>query len=139
MNFTLTGQAGERNDFIEAFEEFCRQRQVPSSVRQAADVALEEHLTNVLNHGFDPGSKPQVVVRLELADNQLEVEVEDTGKSFNPLAAPPVDISLPLEEKPIGGLGVHLMREYMDDLAYARIDNRNVLRMIKRYPPSANT
>lgn len=104
---------------------------MPDSARKAADLALEEHLTNVLNYGFEPGAEKFAVVRLGKSERELEVVVEDAGKPFNPLAAPPVDTSVPLAEKPIGGLGVHLMRQCMDTLAYAREGGMNVLRMVK--------
>jgi len=58
--------------------------------------------------------------------------VEDDGKPFDPTQAPVVDTSLPLEKKPIGGLGIHLIRRAMDEMSYRRQANRNVLRMVKR-------
>ena len=98
----------------------------------AADVALEEHLTNVLNYGYEASAPRRVVVDLKLDNGSLCVDVADDGKPYDPLARPPVDTSLPLEEKPIGGLGVHLMRQFMDELSYAREAGKNVLRMRKR-------
>ena len=102
----------------------------------AADIALEEHLTNVLDYGYEPGAPHRVVVALKVEDGLLCVDVEDDGKPFDPLAVPPVDTSLPLEDKPIGGLGVHLMRQFMDELSYAREAGNNVLRMRKRIGPA---
>lgn len=133
VKFVLSGIVGERRRFVEAFEEFCQTNLVSDAVRQAADLALEEHLTNVLGYGFDPGVTKHASVELDVIDNCLHVEVADTGKPFNPLDAPPVDTSLPLDEKPIGGLGVHLMRQFMDELSYTRADGRNILRMTKRF------
>jgi serine/threonine-protein kinase RsbW len=60
------------------------------------------------------------------------VEVEDDGRPFDPLLVPPPDLTLPLERRPIGGLGIHLIRSLMDEVAYARHDGRNVLKMAKR-------
>jgi anti-sigma regulatory factor (Ser/Thr protein kinase) len=105
---------------------------VPRAVMNAADVALEEHLTNVINYGYEPGAAHHVVVTLQIEGGSLCVNVEDDGKEFNPLTKPPVDTSIPLAEKPIGGLGVHLMRQFMDELSYARESDKNVLRMKKR-------
>ena len=133
MKFVLSGVAGERRRFVEAFEDFCRAHLVPDAARQAADLALEEHLTNVLAYGFDPGVARHASVQLDVVENCLHVEVADTGKPFNPLDTPPVDTSLPLDEKPVGGLGVHLMRQFMDELSYTRADGRNILRMTKRF------
>lgn len=105
---------------------------IPAAARQAADLAIEEHLTNVLSHGYEPGVTPRIVIRMETDADWLRVDVEDNGKPYDPLTTPPVDTSIPLEEKPIGGLGVHLMRQCMDELSYAREAGKNVLRMGKR-------
>jgi anti-sigma regulatory factor (Ser/Thr protein kinase) len=136
VQFEFSGKAGERNKFAEVFEGYCREHCVPDSVRQAADLALEEHLTNVLSYGFEPGAEIYAVARLNVANGCLLVEVADKGKPFNPLEVPPVDTTTPLEEKPIGGLGIHLMRHFMDELTYAHDGERNILGMTKRFPPA---
>ena len=136
MQIVLSGQPGERASVARGLEEFCGEQRVPQAVMNAADIALEEHLTNVLGYGYEPGAPHRVVVALKVEDGWLCVDVEDDGKLFDPLAAPPVDTSLPLEDKPIGGLGVHLMREFMDELSHAREGGRNVLRMKKRIGPT---
>ena len=137
MEFILTGQAGERQRFVEAFEAFCRSNDVPDPTRQAADVALEEHLTNVFSYGYKPGMRALVTVRLKVDSDCLKVEVSDNAWAFDPLTVPPVDISVPLEEKPLGGLGLHLIRLNMDELSYERIGETNVFRMAKRFPARA--
>ena len=131
MEFYLTGQQGERGRFVEAFEDFCQRHRVPDFARQAADLALEEHLTNVLAYGFDNGKEPWIAVRLTVKDKALIAQVTDTGKAYDPLSVPPVDAGLTLEDRPIGGLGVHLMRTSMDQLFYSREGQKNVLQMIK--------
>lgn len=133
MEYNLTGQAGERRKFLEAFEEFCRQNCVPDAARKAADLALEEHLTNVLNYGFKDGDQRLISVSLHVENDALYVKVTDTGKAYDPLWRPAVDTSLSLEEKPIGGLGVHLMRQFMDALSYMRDGQTNVLWMTKGF------
>jgi serine/threonine-protein kinase RsbW len=133
VEFILTGEMGERRRFLEEFENFCRQSCVPDSARQAADLALEEHLTNVFNYGFTSGDKSWIRVRLRVSDNALHVNITDTGKAYDPLCAPLADTSIPLEDKQIGGLGVHLMKEFMDELSYEREGRMNVLRMIKEF------
>jgi serine/threonine-protein kinase RsbW len=131
VEFFLTGQPGERERFVDAFEDFCRRNRVPDATRQAADLALEEHLTNVLAYGFTNGEDRWIWVELGVDQDTLLAKVADTGKAYNPLDAPPVDTTLPLEDKPIGGLGVHLMRQMMDEISYARDGRMNVLRMTK--------
>jgi anti-sigma regulatory factor (Ser/Thr protein kinase) len=96
------------------------------------DLALEEHFANLLEHAYPGGGYHQIRVRFARAGNWLEVEVEDDGREFNPLLAPEPDISLPLEERPIGGLGIHLMKQFLDELEYRREGVRNLVRLRKR-------
>jgi anti-sigma regulatory factor (Ser/Thr protein kinase) len=133
VEFILTGKTGERRRFVEEFENFCRKNHVPDSARQAADLALEEHLTNIFNYGFTSSDERWICVRLRADNNALQVKITDTGKAYDPLSAPLADTSIPLDEKPIGGLGVYLMKQFMDELSYEREGPMNVLRMLKGY------
>jgi len=134
LQILLSGQPDERARVVRGLERFCREQRIPSSVERAADLALEEHLANVLGHGYPAGAPHRILVAMKMDGDCLCLEVEDDGKAFDPLAVPPVDTGIPLEDKPIGGLGVHLMRQSMDELSYARVDGKNRLRMRKRVP-----
>lgn len=138
LQIVLSGQPGEREIVVRGLQEFCREWRMPRAVANAADVALEEHLTNVLTYGYEPGAPHRVVVGLKVEGDCLCVDVEDDGKPFDPLATPRADTSLPLEDKPIGGLGVHLMRQFMDELSYVRESGMNILRMTKRFGAPAD-
>jgi serine/threonine-protein kinase RsbW len=100
--------------------------------RPAADlhVAIEEHLTNVINHGYAPGQTGRITVRFLPEPDELRVEIQDDAPPFNPLLIPPVDVAHPIDERSVGGLGVHLMRRLTDQLEYERREpwNRLVLR-----------
>lgn len=135
MEVVLTNKPGDRQRLVAELEAFARQVQLPKAALQAADLSLEEHLTNVINYGFDDEKIHEIIVRLEIQGDALIVEVFDDGHPFNPLERPEVDTTIPLEEKPIGGLGVHLMRKFMDELDYRREDGRNVFRMRKKLKP----
>ena len=63
---------------------------------------------------------------------ELRVEVEDDGHPFNPLDRPAPDLSKPVNERPIGGLGIYMMRKALDGMDYRRADGKNILVMIKR-------
>lgn len=131
MELILKNKPEEKQRLLPALEEFARQHQLPPKVVQAADLALEEHLTNVLAYAYDDAAPHEIVVRLTLETHRLQIEVEDDGLPFNPLSRTPVDISPPLEEKPIGGLGIHLIRRFMDEVDYRREEGKNILRMRK--------
>jgi anti-sigma regulatory factor (Ser/Thr protein kinase) len=112
-------------------ERFGADQRLPASVVNALNVVLDEAVSNAINHGYDAGVRGAIAVRLRRASDSVEVEVEDDGRPFDPLQAPPPDLTLPLDRRPIGGLGIHLIRNLMDAVSYARQDGRNVLKMAK--------
>lgn len=95
-------------------------------------LAVNEAVTNILLHGYDdqPGA---VGVGIEADNGDLLVRLTDDAPLFDPTAVPPPDISLPLEDRPLGGLGVHMMRQLTDELIYRVTDeDKNELLFIKR-------
>jgi anti-sigma regulatory factor (Ser/Thr protein kinase) len=96
------------------------------------ELALEELFVNIATHGAAPGREPAVEVSLALDDGEVALCLEDDGPAFDPLAAPMPDLDAALEDRPIGGLGIHLLREMMDELEYARLEGRNRLTLRKR-------
>lgn len=117
---------------VAQLEAFAQEQKLPSAALQAADLALEEHLTNVLSYGFQDKGNHQIIVKLEVVAGEFLVEVQDDCRPFNPLARPEVDTSIPLDQKPIGGLGVHLIRRFMDHVEYRREGGKNIFSMRKR-------
>ena len=113
-------------------ESFGAAQRLPASVVNALNVALDEAVSNAINHGYDAGVRGEIAVRLRRAPEGVLLEVEDDGRPFDPLQVPPPDLTLPLERRPVGGLGIHLIRNLMDEVSYTRIGGRNVLKMVKR-------
>lgn len=112
--------------------EFAQRAAWPDSVRNAVDLALEEWTTNVISYAYADRLEHWIVVRLMMAAGEARVEIEDDGREFNPLTRPPVDINVPLEQRGIGGLGIHLITRLMDAVEYRRVDGRNILTLRKR-------
>jgi anti-sigma regulatory factor (Ser/Thr protein kinase) len=133
----VSNKADERHKIVSALTAFAAQNNLPERVVQAADLALEEHLTNILSYAYDDSAVHEIRVRFAMAEGSFQVEVEDDGKAFNPLRAPPADVSSSLSERRVGGLGIHLMRQFMDELEYRRERGRNVLTMRKRISPTS--
>ena len=93
----------------------------------ATNLALEEVLSNVIRHGYADAGRRVISVSLRVGDCGVELRVVDDGRAFDPLSAPAVDLDAPLEERAIGGLGLHLLREMASDVRYERADGRNYL------------
>jgi anti-sigma regulatory factor (Ser/Thr protein kinase) len=127
-----------RNDLAETrhlgawIEAFARQANLSLPTRNAFDLALVEWLTNVIAHAYDDAREHWIAVRFLASPSQARVEVEDDGREFNPLTHPPVDTTTPLEQRAIGGLGVHMVRRLMDSVEYRREAGRNILVMTRR-------
>jgi serine/threonine-protein kinase RsbW len=105
---------------------------VPSRTLYAVNLALDELVTNTVLYGFDDTSGQEVMVRIATAGSELVASVCDRGKPFDPLQVKPPDLSAPLEERELGGLGIHLVRSLMDHVSYARENNQNVLTVRKK-------
>lgn len=94
-------------------------------------LAVNEAVTNVLLHGYDSRPGP-VTICVEVVDNDLRVILTDSAPLFDPTRVPPPDIFLPLEDRPLGGLGVHMMRQLTDELVYRPLADGNELVFVKR-------
>lgn len=94
------------------------------------NLALEELVINIMDYGFEGGDH-EIDITLISEDHRLTIEIVDSGKPFDPLTDAPVpDVDAPMEDRPVGGLGVYLVRNMMDDMQYRREGDRNHLTLI---------
>lgn len=93
------------------------------------ELALEEIFLNVASYAVEDGRLPTARVSLERQGEDVVLTIEDDGPAFDPLSVAPADTTLPLEERQVGGLGIHLVRQTMDAVDYARTEGRNRLSM----------
>jgi serine/threonine-protein kinase RsbW len=105
---------------------------VPSRTLYSVNLALDELVTNVILYGYEEASGKEVVVKLISSTTDLVASVSDEGKAFNPLDVAAPDLNAPLEDRQLGGLGIHLVRSLMDKVSYEREDTKNVLTIRKR-------
>jgi serine/threonine-protein kinase RsbW len=128
---SIGGDPGGVGRVNAAFADFAETHVVPAAVRRSLSVALDELLTNTVWHGLpDVGS--EVTVEVELHPDRLTITVSDNGRPFDPFGRPAPDTTLPVGERPIGGLGIHLVRQLVEDVTYQRRADRNVVIMTKR-------
>jgi anti-anti-sigma factor len=113
------------------FTSFAEEHAVPDTVRRSINVALDELLANSLAYGLT-GEGSEVVVDVELQRDRLIVTVSDDGTPFDPFGRSAPDTTMSVEDRPIGGLGIHLVRKLVDDVSYERRDGRNVVVLTKR-------
>jgi serine/threonine-protein kinase RsbW len=132
LEINLTNKLSELDRFNQTLAEFGRRHSLADKVVHDLSLALEEILTNIISYGYADNREHEIRVRLNVQPGEVRAELEDDGQPFNPLAAPGPDTTKPLEERTIGGLGIHLVRNLMDGLEYKRQGDRNLLTMIKK-------
>lgn len=116
---------------IAAAEAFCTEHGVPPRVFGNVQLALDEWLANVINYAWAGDGPHRGDLSLTLADGRLTLEIHDDGPAFNPLERAAPDLDSPLEDRAVGGLGIHLIRSVMDEVRYRRDGGRNVLTLVK--------
>jgi serine/threonine-protein kinase RsbW len=135
LTLILKNDLSELERVSSTLDAFGQRHAIPAAALFDLHLALDEILTNVMSYGYDDHAQHEIVVHLGIspgrAPRHVEVAVEDDGRPFNPLDAAPPDVQASIEERPVGGLGIYLVRRVMDDLEYRRQPGKNVLVMRK--------
>jgi anti-sigma regulatory factor (Ser/Thr protein kinase) len=113
-------------------ERFSDEHGLSDDDRFAINLVLDEVVINVIKYAYEDDRDHDIHVTLTLDEELLTIEIVDDGRPFDPLALPPPNLNLPIEQRPIGGLGVFLVRSTMDTVRYRRDGDRNVLTMTKK-------
>ena len=117
------------NDFV---EEVCQTVGFEELVTMQVKVAVEEAVVNVMKYAYPPGQHGDVTIEAASNDVRLKFTIIDSGKPFDPTVQAEVDTTLSANQRNIGGLGIHIMRQNMDSINYERMDNLNVLTLRKK-------
>lgn len=152
LRLTLTASIDELERVAERVEAFNRANGFDARFAYALRLICDEWITNIVMHGYggqdakppdapergaadgsgNGTARPDIEVLLELADEgTVRLTFTDGGPPFNPLTKPEADVSLPLEKREIGGLGIHFLKRLTDRWEYERIDGRNRLTLTK--------
>ena len=117
----------------EAVEALAEEQGWAPDLTYAVVLGLEEVATNVVRHGGGEEGGSEIEIEVASSDDEIRVEVRDSGKAFDPFhEAPEPDLDAGVEERKIGGLGVHFVKMLMDETSYSREAGRNHVTMIKR-------
>ena len=104
---------------------------IDQSLAMSLNLALEEAVANVVSYAWPKGTEGKITVVAERCDHFLRFTISDDGKPFDPTTAPPPDISSSAEKRPVGGLGIFMVRNIMDDVSYEWRDGLNILKLTK--------
>jgi anti-sigma regulatory factor (Ser/Thr protein kinase) len=137
LELILLNRSPEIARVQDQLETLARQLGLSAKILHDVQLSVEEHLTNVFHYAFDDQNERRIKVRVLAGETELRVEIEDDGRPFDPLKHPMPDVSLPLDQRPIGGLGIHMIRKSMDRIEYRRVDGKNILVMVKQFKAPA--
>lgn len=115
-------------------DEQLEQLNCPAKTQVQVDIAIDELFGNIANYAYNP-KVGTATVRIEATDDLLAVVITfiDNGVPYNPLAKADPDVTLPVEEREIGGLGIYMVKKTMDDISYEYKDGKNILRIKKKF------
>jgi sigma-B regulation protein RsbU (phosphoserine phosphatase) len=117
-------------------DEVCEAVGFDAALTMKMNLAIEEAVVNVMEYAYPRGTHGDITVEAQANDVRLKFTIIDSGTHFDPTAQADVDTTLSAEDRPIGGLGIHIVRQYMDSINYERISGRNVLTLRKKLLPS---
>ncbi len=131
IEFELTNRLADLDVLCTHLASFCESCGIAKKQKFEINLALDELFTNIINHGFDDDAEHQIHVTCARNDDIVKITIRDDGIPFNPLEAPQPDLNCTFIDREIGGLGIHLIKAYIDEIDYQRDADANVLTLTK--------
>ncbi len=134
LNVVIINDLAEIGRLSILVDDFVSRHRLPTRTAFELNLALDELLTNVISYGYADELKHEIQIRGSIVDDLIVIEIEDDGLEFNPFEIKEPDLKAPLIERPIGGLGIHLVRQMIDVVEYRRLDGKNIVVLKKSVP-----
>ena len=132
LKLTLTNQLSEIDRINDCFNEFAETAEIPLPVSLKTNMVFDELLNNIISYAYQDQNVHEIGIQVNLVNSRLIIEVEDDGIPFNPFMRDDPNTQAGLDEREIGGLGIHLVKNVMDEVSYKRQLNRNRVTLIKQ-------
>ena len=129
---TLTNDVREVAKLSSFQKSFYEKMNLETSLARQLRLAVEEAVVNVIEYAYPHGTEGNVGITMMFDGHRLKVVIDDSGVAFDPTAEKKVDTTLSAEERRVGGLGIHLVRELMDSINYERVNGHNILTLRKQ-------
>ena len=129
---TRAAELDSLSAFRDFIDEVCRENDIDEDAAYDLKLAVDEACTNVVQHGYAGMNPGSIMLDLTVKDGEVEVRLTDFGHPFEPSSAPMPDITVPLEERPLGGFGLFLIYQTMDEVDYVTGEAGNTLILRKR-------
>lgn len=129
--FEIENRVEELSVLATKIEAMAEKWELSMPLTMSLNLVLEEAVSNVIFYAFNDHRKHLIQISIALEHQILTLEIVDDGIPFDPLSQKQPDITLPVEERPIGGLGILLISKIMDQVSYSRQNNQNRLTLVK--------
>ena len=130
-HIVIDNQIGELSFLAEEIEKLAEEWNLPMALAMNINLVIEEAVSNIIFYAFADNEKHEIKISISLNIDKLLIEIADNGLPFNPTLQQHPDITLPVEERPVGGLGIFLITQIMDEVSYVRQKNQNILTLNK--------
>ncbi|MDP3913549.1 MAG: ATP-binding protein [Bacteroidota bacterium] len=130
-HFVVENQIEELSALAEGIDDLAEKWDLSQALAMNINLVIEEALSNIIFYAFTDNDKHEIKISVSLNNNMLIIKITDNGIPFNPLEQQQPDINLPAEDRPVGGLGIFLISQIMDEMHYARQKNQNILTLNK--------
>ena len=131
MRIELGNRLDEMTNAKTALAEFADSAGLELGVAQAAELVLDELLNNVISYAYLDADQHKIAVEMCVEEDALQIVISDDGIPFNPFEQEDPDFKLPLEERELGGVGILLVKKFMDECSYQRLEEHNVVTLVK--------
>lgn len=131
-HLTLENEIGQISRLSKFISNIATSRGLDEDLAMNINLAMEEAVTNSIMYAYPEGTRGEIEVDARVDDDTIEFTIADCGMEFDPTARPEPDINAGAEERPIGGLGIFLVKNIMDSVSYTREKDTNILRLIKK-------
>ncbi|MBQ5583077.1 MAG: ATP-binding protein [Bacteroidales bacterium] len=128
----LANDISEISRLYEFIEELGSEFSLAPDIVFNLNLVLEEAVVNIINYAYPKEEHQSIYLSARLHEGSIILVLTDTGKEFDPTAAPEADVTLSADDRQIGGLGIFLIRQIMNEVRYERIEGKNVLTLEKK-------
>jgi anti-sigma regulatory factor (Ser/Thr protein kinase) len=132
----IKNDLSELEKIVQQFDIFSTQNRLPVKIKNAVDLVIDEIINNIITYGYDDDEEHYIDVTIFIKDEMLNLEIEDDARKFNPLNETEPDTESSIEKREIGGLGLHFLKNMMDEVVYKYINKKNNLIMRKQIKES---
>ena len=128
----LANNISEITRLYEFIEELGNDFSLSTDIVFNLNLVLEEAVVNIINYAYPNEEHQSIYLSARMHEGSIVLVLTDTGKEFDPTAAPEADVTLSADDRQIGGLGIFLIRQIMNEVKYERIEGKNVLTLEKK-------